>query len=553
MTKKDDTVKSTPSTKPPSYAKVLRESMLLALNNIVRYGDTDIFPFPIERQVIRDEPEETLKILLHMDKSFDDSLHDMPVESERMLQAVGYNGFRQGTQIDPIWNVYLLGIVILLGNDIENARVPVSKEVVFSYRFGVDPSDHSVFSKDHGWVAFQKKSVELARQHKYVLTCDISDFYPRVYHHRLENALKKATKNNQAISRIKRILNEVSRGASYGLPVGGPAARLLSELLLNRVDKLLLSRDCPFCRFVDDYHVFAQTQEEAYSRLVFLCESLLENEGLSLQKTKTRIMSAAEFLDTSVFATEDVAEDDEESVRRDFMTLHIHYDPYSDTADEDYETLKTELAKFDIVGMLAAEMNKPRISELLTRKLVKAVKHLTHQSRDTAVLSLIENLPTLYPIFPTVMMVIRDVLADLSPSTRVRVFTELRRLIDSGSYLCAVPVNLAFALRVLSVDNSEETDTTLIRVYSNTASLTIRRDIILILAAHNTDYWISAQLKRYSSCTLWEKRALLIASYILEDEGEHWRRRVKSSLSQFDALVLLWAGKRKQAGLSLEL
>jgi predicted RNA-binding protein YlxR (DUF448 family) len=527
--------------------------MLLALNNVIRYGDTDIFPFPIERQVMRDEPDETLKILLHIDKSFENSMHDMPVESERMLQAVGYTGFRQGTQIDPIWNTYLLGTIIFLGEDIENARVPVSKGVIFSYRFGIDPSDHSVFSKDHGWLAFQKRSVELAKQHKYVLTCDISDFYPRIYHHRLENALKKATKNTQAIIRIKRILADLSRGASYGLPVGGPAARLLSELLLNRVDRLLLSRGCPFCRFVDDYHVFAQTQEEAYSRLVYLCESLLENEGLSLQKTKTRIMSAAEFLETSVFTTEEVEQDEEESARRDFMTLHIHYDPYSDTAAEDYETLKGELAKFDIVGMLAVEMNKPRISESLTRKLVRAVKHLTHQSRDTAVLSLIENLPTLYPIFPTVMMVIRDVLADLSPQTRGRIFIELRRLIDTGSYLCAVPVNLAFALRVLYADNSEETDTTLIKVYSSTASSMIKRDIILILAAHNTDYWVSAQLKRYSSCTLWEKRALLVASYILEDEGEHWRRRVKGSFSPFDTLVSHWAGKRKQAGLSLEL
>src|SRR5271157_2314393 len=105
----------------------LAKSMHLAIQNVARFGDTDIFPFPIERQVIRDRPDEALSILLQIHKTLDQSIHDMPIESERLLQAVGYTGFRQGTQIDPIWNLYLLGIVILIGEDIEAARVPASR------------------------------------------------------------------------------------------------------------------------------------------------------------------------------------------------------------------------------------------------------------------------------------------------------------------------------------------------------------------------------------------------------------------------------------------
>ena len=71
------------------------------------------------------------------------SIHSMPIESERLLQAVGYTGFRQGTQIDPIWNLYLLGMVILIGGEIEAGRIPPSKEVVFSYRFAPNNGDHS--------------------------------------------------------------------------------------------------------------------------------------------------------------------------------------------------------------------------------------------------------------------------------------------------------------------------------------------------------------------------------------------------------------------------
>ncbi len=95
-------------------------SMRLALQNVIRFGDTDILPFPIERQVMKDKPEETLGILLDIHKNFKEYIERMPLESDRLLQSVGYTGFRIGTFIDPIWNVYLLGLVILIGENIES-------------------------------------------------------------------------------------------------------------------------------------------------------------------------------------------------------------------------------------------------------------------------------------------------------------------------------------------------------------------------------------------------------------------------------------------------
>jgi hypothetical protein len=116
----------------------LVDCMSFAIDNIVRYGDTDIFPFPVERLVIRDNKAEVLKLLIAISKDFDASLREMPIESERLLQAVGYTGFRQGTFIDPLWNSYLLGLVLHVGSDIEAARLNVSKEAIFSYRFHPD-------------------------------------------------------------------------------------------------------------------------------------------------------------------------------------------------------------------------------------------------------------------------------------------------------------------------------------------------------------------------------------------------------------------------------
>ena len=70
---------------------------------------------------------------------------------------------------------------------------------------------------------------------------------------------------------------------------------------------------------------------------------LLENEGLPLQKAKTRILSSEEFLSTSEFTEHHTAEDTDEAEARNFLSLRLHYDPYSPTADDDYELIKEEL------------------------------------------------------------------------------------------------------------------------------------------------------------------------------------------------------------------
>src|SRR5690606_4221835 len=94
-----------------------------------------------------------------------------------------------------------------------------------------------------------------------------------------------------------RMLAVFSSGDSYGLPVGGPASRILAELALDDVDRHLESRRVDFCRYADDFTIGAPSKDEAYRALVMLA-SKLSQEGLSLQKQKTRIVSSDEFLET---------------------------------------------------------------------------------------------------------------------------------------------------------------------------------------------------------------------------------------------------------------
>jgi len=347
----------------------------MSVENVTSHGDTDIFPFPVENLLFNDKKKEVVDVLENIHKSFDKYISDYPLLHERSLQAVGYYGFRYGTQLDPIWNAYFLALVLSIADDIEAARVHESRRKVFSYRYSFDKETSSLFNKESNWSAFNNRATELAKDHKVILKCDISNFYPSIYHHRLENALKKASANTESIRRILKVLTKISKGVSYGLPVGGPAARLLSELLLNRTDRLMLSEGIEFCRYADDYVVFSNTVEDAYAKLIFISERLYENEGLAIQKSKTQILSSSEFLSLSEFG-ENAESNSEDQQEFNFLKLRLFYDPYSPTANEDYEELAKELNKFDIIGMLGKEISKSRINQALTRRLINAVKYL---------------------------------------------------------------------------------------------------------------------------------------------------------------------------------
>lgn len=525
-----------------------RQYFKLAVENVTEYGDTDIFPYPIDNLMFFDKKTEIVDLLEELHKNFNAHLDEFTVNQDRALQTVGYYGYRWGTQIEPLWNAYFLALVISVAGDIEASRIPVQENCVFSYRYKLDKKNSSLFDKSYDWKTFRDHAVEKARGKAYVLKCDISDFYPRIYHHRIDNALRKATDNSDAVSKIVELLSRFSKNVSYGLPVGGAASRLLSELLLNRVDKLLRSAKIEFCRYADDYLIFSESLEGAYESLIYLSEKLHENEGLLIQKSKTQIMSSDEFLTGSGFVVEHeqkgLSPEDKEELN--FLKLRLFYDPYSPTADSDYEDLKNELRKFDIIGMLSREVNKSRINQALTKRLISSVKYLDKQAKKSAALSLIDNFKVLYPVFPSVILLLKSSLNDLDDVTKNAVFQSVRVLFTEDSYIVKVSINMSFAVRLLAYDKSDESDQILTDVFTHVPNDFIKRDVIVAMAMKNADYWVSDTLKHYSSLTDWEKRSLLVASYILGDEGSHWRDKVKSGLSPYDKIVLNWFSSRSQ-------
>lgn len=524
----------------------IRQHLETALFNVEKFGDTDVLPFPVENHLFFDKREEALDLLQQLHRQFDEFLKLYPPQNERTLSVAGYYVHRWVTQIDPLWNAYLLALVVALGQKIESARVAVADQVVFSYRFSPSSETGALFDPETGWRQYQLKSLEHADGFERVLCCDVSDFYPRVLHERLADALEEISvseMDREYVRRILELLKRLAKDAPYGLPVGGPAARLLSELLLNSVDRRLQVEGITFCRFADDYHLFSDTPQKSYQHLLFLSERLFEDQGLTLQKSKTRMMSTAEFRSTSRFAGD--TKDDEEhrdSARFNLLNLKIHFDPYSDNPEERYEELCEKLGELDILDMLGRELTKSRVDPMLSRQLIRAVQFLDPLNLNLAVKSLLENCEVLYPLLPNVLQVIRKVVDQLDGETRTAVFDTLRGLIQEGSYLLELPIHLVHAVRILAHDRSPDTDRVLNGIYDRKSSM-VRRDVVLAMARRGKTHWVDGQRGSFDQLDGWQKRALLIASARLP-AGRKWRRELGGRLSPMDRLTAEWVSEK---------
>lgn len=310
----------------------IEDAISAAIKNIAKYGDTDVFPFPIEKHVFYDCHDECKRLLMEIHSNLEKFLDSHPPVKIETLTQVGYTGFRWATQIEPFWNAYYLALVIRLADKIEAERISEKEKVVFSYRFQWNDKDAKLF-KDINWNDFKQHCLELSKDYHYVVLTDIADFYTRVYHHRIENALQRLPSSGDIPHRIMKLLKNFSINVSYGLPIGGPASRILAELSLNDTDKLLHRQKIMFCRYADDYCIFCKDKSDAYRTLVLLSEKLY-NEGLVLQKNKTKILTAEEYREISGLLNKKDGDsaNKKSSDEEKLLNISIRFDPYSETA-----------------------------------------------------------------------------------------------------------------------------------------------------------------------------------------------------------------------------
>ena len=105
--------------------------------------------------------------------------------------------------------------------------------------------------------------------YKYVVDLDLERFFDTVSHSKLIEILSRTIKDGRVVSLIHKYLRSgvIDKGlwhaSEEGTPQGGPLSPLLSNIMLNELDKELARRGHPFVRYADDSMIFSKTQRAA--------------------------------------------------------------------------------------------------------------------------------------------------------------------------------------------------------------------------------------------------------------------------------------------------
>lgn len=404
--------------------------------------------------------------------------------------------------------------------------------------------------KNISWRKYQEDSItECSMEEvKYVLTCDIADFYPRIYHHRLENALDRIDPQKHYSNKIKKLLQTFSETKSYGVPVGCPASRILAELALDSIDKLLSMNQINYKRYVDDFIIFCNSREDAHKTLTLVSKKLMENEGLTLQKHKTNIVTKEEFLSVTKAKLHGTDEDEESPMKAKFMSLPIRFDPYSANAVEEYEEIKEALKDFDLLAMLSSELQKSKINQSFSKHLIKAFSATSAETTSSAFKVMFNNLHELYPIFTTITQVATSNWKKIDLDTKNIILDKINEIIKEESYILSTELNLAYVARMLSKENSQKSILILSEIYNkNPESILVKNIVTQSMTKLKFHPWLSDIKKNFAGMHPLQRRLLIISSYFLGDEGKHWRDHNKDSFNYIEILYRDWAGQRQTA------
>jgi hypothetical protein len=327
---------------------ISEESLRKALKHLCRYGDTDVFPHAPELSCFYDRQDEVVTELGKLD--LDSYTPEGAIEA---LAPKSRHGFRIAHQFSATDNLLFLACIVEIGDVIEKKRLSIDSNSAFSYRFEPGPNGQIFASSNtfRDWMEMLLGLVSDNDDISTVVLTDISDFYSRILFHRLENLLDECAPKHGANRYIRKQISIIRAKQSFGLPVGGSAARLLAELALSDVDNALADQGFVATRFVDDFRIFLGPNESAYDALGFLAEHLAINEGLSLNSAKTHVITSSLFAERLKQEISDVGSEAEgEALAVLAAALYLDEDP----DPEDLEKLKN----VNLIGSLEAELSK---------------------------------------------------------------------------------------------------------------------------------------------------------------------------------------------------
>jgi RNA-directed DNA polymerase len=192
----------------------------------------------------------------------------------------------------PQGGVRKLGVPTVVDRFIQQAVMPVLQaqwDPTFSdSSFGFRPGRNA-------HQAVKRAQSYLKEGYTWVVDMDLEKFFDRVNHDKVMSEVSKRVQDGRVLTLIHRFLkagameHEALHETVEGVPQGGPLSPLLSNLILDRLDRELEQRGHRFVRYADDSNVYVRSKRAGYRGLGSLSRFLSTRLKLKVNEAKSAV------------------------------------------------------------------------------------------------------------------------------------------------------------------------------------------------------------------------------------------------------------------------
>ena len=131
--------------------------------------------------------------------------------------------------------------------------------------------------------------------YEWIVDIDLERFFDTVHHDRLMNIISRTVTDGDVISLIRKFLvagvmvDGKYEETTVGTPQGGNLSPLLSNIMLNELDKELEARGMNFVRYADDCNIFVRSKKAAERVMKSITRYIERKLGLKVNAEKSKI------------------------------------------------------------------------------------------------------------------------------------------------------------------------------------------------------------------------------------------------------------------------
>ncbi len=192
----------------------------------------------------------------------------------------------------PDGGVRLLGIPTVIDRMIQQA-IAQQLSLIFDYQFSENSYGFRPGRNAHQ--AIKKAQEYMNEGYTWVVDIDLEKYFDTVNHDKLMALIARRVQDKRVLKLIRAYLNSgvmvngVVTRTDKGCPQGGPLSPLLSNIMLDELDKELERRNHKFCRYADDNQLYVKSKKAA-GRVMRSVTNFIENKlKLRINRKKSAI------------------------------------------------------------------------------------------------------------------------------------------------------------------------------------------------------------------------------------------------------------------------